>query len=152
MQLLTLPMRIAVSKVVSGQIRCLDASVAYLQRICNKIFISLFQNQRWNSTSCWTSGIYRFEGSKSSCRSPQNPCIQKRREQKSGLCLYLASEHYASILLAQKNRGERNFWFCFLLTSVQIVDCNALPTLILMLRSEDPAIHYEAVCLCHCHE
>jgi HEAT repeat protein len=27
----------------------------------------------------------------------------------------------------------------------QIVDCNALPTLILMLRSEDAAIHYEAV-------
>lgn len=29
----------------------------------------------------------------------------------------------------------------------QIVECNALPTLILMLRSEDAAIHYEAVCL-----
>lgn len=28
---------------------------------------------------------------------------------------------------------------------VQIVECNALPTLILMLRSEDSAIHYEAV-------
>lgn len=27
----------------------------------------------------------------------------------------------------------------------QIVECNALPTLILMLRSEDTAIHYEAV-------
>lgn len=27
----------------------------------------------------------------------------------------------------------------------QIVDCNALPTLILMLRSENAAIHYEAV-------
>lgn len=27
----------------------------------------------------------------------------------------------------------------------QIVECNALPTLILMLRSEDAAIHYEAV-------
>ena len=31
-----------------------------------------------------------------------------------------------------------------ILTS-QIVECNALPTLILMLRSEDTAIHYEAV-------
>lgn len=29
---------------------------------------------------------------------------------------------------------------------LQIVECNALPTLILMLRSEDAAIHYEAVC------
>ena len=29
----------------------------------------------------------------------------------------------------------------------QIVECNALPTLILMLRSEDAAIHYEAVLL-----
>lgn len=28
---------------------------------------------------------------------------------------------------------------------LQIVECNALPTLILMLRSEDAAIHYEAV-------
>lgn len=28
---------------------------------------------------------------------------------------------------------------------VQIVECNALPSLILMLRSEDPGIHYEAV-------
>jgi hypothetical protein len=28
---------------------------------------------------------------------------------------------------------------------MQIVQCNALPTLILMLRSEDAAIHYEAV-------
>ena len=27
----------------------------------------------------------------------------------------------------------------------QIVECDALPTLILMLRSEDAAIHYEAV-------
>jgi len=27
----------------------------------------------------------------------------------------------------------------------QIVECNALPTLILMLRSEDAAVHYEAV-------
>lgn len=27
----------------------------------------------------------------------------------------------------------------------QIVECNALPTLILMLRSDDAAIHYEAV-------
>lgn len=27
----------------------------------------------------------------------------------------------------------------------QIVDCDALPTLILMLGSEDAAIHYEAV-------
>ena len=27
----------------------------------------------------------------------------------------------------------------------QIVECNALPTLILMLRSEDTATHYEAV-------
>ncbi|XP_026438287.1 ARM REPEAT PROTEIN INTERACTING WITH ABF2-like isoform X1 [Papaver somniferum] len=32
---------------------------------------------------------------------------------------------------------------CFL--TLQIVECNALPTLILMLRSEDAAIHYEAV-------
>ncbi|XP_061989402.1 ARM REPEAT PROTEIN INTERACTING WITH ABF2-like isoform X1 [Rosa rugosa] len=29
--------------------------------------------------------------------------------------------------------------------TLQIVECNALPTLILMLRSEDAAIHYEAV-------
>jgi hypothetical protein len=29
--------------------------------------------------------------------------------------------------------------------TLQIVECNALPTLILMLRSEDTAIHYEAV-------
>lgn len=28
---------------------------------------------------------------------------------------------------------------------MQIVECNALPTLILMLQSEDAAIHYEAV-------
>lgn len=28
---------------------------------------------------------------------------------------------------------------------MQIVECNALPTLILMLGSEDAAIHYEAV-------
>lgn len=28
---------------------------------------------------------------------------------------------------------------------LQIVECNALPTLILMLQSEDAAIHYEAV-------
>lgn len=39
---------------------------------------------------------------------------------------------------------------------LQIVDCNALPTLILMLGSEDAAIHYEAVrfiwdpLLCYC--
>lgn len=33
-------------------------------------------------------------------------------------------------------------WLVFVL---QIVECNALPTLILMLRSEDAAIHYEAV-------
>lgn len=31
---------------------------------------------------------------------------------------------------------------------LQIVECNALPTLILMLRSEDAAIHYEAVGFC----
>lgn len=31
--------------------------------------------------------------------------------------------------------------------SWQIVEFNALPTLILMLRSEDAAIHYEAVWL-----
>lgn len=31
---------------------------------------------------------------------------------------------------------------------LQIVECNALPTLVLMLRSEDAAIHYEAVCSC----
>ena len=31
------------------------------------------------------------------------------------------------------------------LANWQIVECNALPTLILMLRSEDAAIHYEAV-------
>ncbi|CAA6669036.1 unnamed protein product [Spirodela intermedia] len=37
--------------------------------------------------------------------------------------------------LAFKNDENKN----------QIVDCNALPTLILMLRSEDPAIHYETV-------
>ncbi|CAL9176315.1 unnamed protein product [Musa hybrid cultivar] len=30
-------------------------------------------------------------------------------------------------------------------TDAKIVDCNALPTLILMLQSEDAAIHYEAV-------
>lgn len=28
---------------------------------------------------------------------------------------------------------------------LQIVACNALPTLVLMLKSEDPTIHYEAV-------
>ena len=28
---------------------------------------------------------------------------------------------------------------------LQIVECNALPMLILMLRSEDASIHYEAV-------
>ena len=28
---------------------------------------------------------------------------------------------------------------------LQIVGCNALPTLVLMLRSEEPTIHYEAV-------
>lgn len=33
--------------------------------------------------------------------------------------------------------------------TLQIVECNALPTLILMLRSEDAAIHYEAVGLFH---
>lgn len=33
--------------------------------------------------------------------------------------------------------------------TLQIVECNALPSLILMLRSEDAAIHYEAVgCYC----
>ncbi|PPD74570.1 hypothetical protein GOBAR_DD28503 [Gossypium barbadense] len=37
--------------------------------------------------------------------------------------------------LAFKNDENKN----------QIVECNALPTLILMLRSEDAAIHYEAV-------
>ncbi|MCH88591.1 ARM repeat protein interacting WITH ABF2 protein, partial [Trifolium medium] len=36
--------------------------------------------------------------------------------------------------LAFKNDENKN----------QIVECNALPTLILMLRSEDAAIHYEA--------
>jgi hypothetical protein len=35
--------------------------------------------------------------------------------------------------------------FCVIFPLMQIVDCNALPTLILMLRSEDAAIHYEAV-------
>ena len=29
--------------------------------------------------------------------------------------------------------------------NLQIVECNALPTLVIMLRSEDTAIHYEAV-------
>lgn len=33
----------------------------------------------------------------------------------------------------------------FIHMTLQIVECNALPTLILMLRSEDAAIHYEAV-------
>lgn len=28
---------------------------------------------------------------------------------------------------------------------LQIVECNALPTLVLMLQSEDPKVHYEAV-------
>jgi HEAT repeat protein len=37
--------------------------------------------------------------------------------------------------LAFKNDDNKN----------QIVECNALPTLILMLGSEDAAIHYEAV-------
>lgn len=36
-------------------------------------------------------------------------------------------------------------------TTWQIVECNALPTLILMLRSEDAAIHYEAVGCLPCH-
>lgn len=31
--------------------------------------------------------------------------------------------------------------------TTQIVECNALPALILMLKSEDAAIHYEAVYL-----
>ncbi|KAG2333960.1 hypothetical protein Bca52824_005140 [Brassica carinata] len=36
---------------------------------------------------------------------------------------------------------------CFDCLLLQIVECNALPTLILMLGSEDAAIHYEASCL-----
>jgi hypothetical protein len=39
--------------------------------------------------------------------------------------------------LAFKNEANKN----------QIVEQNALPTLIFMLRSEDVGIHYEAVCL-----
>lgn len=31
------------------------------------------------------------------------------------------------------------------IAKLQIVECNALPTLILMLQSENAAIHYEAV-------
>lgn len=38
------------------------------------------------------------------------------------------------------------------LANWQIVECNALPTLILMLRSEDAAIHYEAVGCFLCHK
>ena len=34
---------------------------------------------------------------------------------------------------------------CFDCLLLQIVECSALPTLILMLGSEDAAIHYEAV-------
>lgn len=34
---------------------------------------------------------------------------------------------------------------CF---TVQIVECQALPTLVFMLRSEDVGIHYEAVSTC----
>ncbi|KAL0435740.1 UNVERIFIED_CONTAM: arm repeat protein interacting with a [Sesamum radiatum] len=41
--------------------------------------------------------------------------------------------------LAFKNDENKN----------QIVECNTLPTLILMLRSEDAAIHYEAVAYCY---
>jgi hypothetical protein len=35
--------------------------------------------------------------------------------------------------------------FLFAIFYLQIVECNALPTLILMLQSDDAAIHYEAV-------
>jgi hypothetical protein len=34
---------------------------------------------------------------------------------------------------------------CLQKWKLQIVQCNALPTLVLMLGSEDPTIHYEAV-------
>ncbi|CAI0466232.1 unnamed protein product [Linum tenue] len=43
--------------------------------------------------------------------------------------------------LAFKNDENKNQ----VIPIVQIVECSALPTLILMLRSEDAAIHYEAV-------
>ncbi|KVI03944.1 Armadillo [Cynara cardunculus var. scolymus] len=44
-----------------------------------------------------------------------------------------------------KTRALRTLAFKNDENKTQIVDCNALPTLILMLRSEDAAIHYEAV-------
>ncbi|XP_035833995.1 ARM REPEAT PROTEIN INTERACTING WITH ABF2 isoform X2 [Helianthus annuus] len=40
---------------------------------------------------------------------------------------------------------EKGSAFTLGLLALKIVDCNALPTLILMLQSEDVAIHYEAV-------
>lgn len=52
------------------------------------------------------------------------------------LCTRLFSSQRSFILISL-------LWY--MLSKLQIVECNALPTLILMLRSEDAAIHYEAV-------
>ncbi|KAF7837264.1 ARM REPEAT PROTEIN INTERACTING WITH ABF2-like [Senna tora] len=57
----------------------------------------------------------------------------ENKNQVTGLSLRLFLEINLNTIKSQK------------IMTWQIVECNALPTLILMLRSEDAAIHYEAV-------
>ena len=82
--------------------------------------------------------------------------IQRCREQQQGPC-----EHLLLKMMRTNIRSMSLLWFtfisgfkydlnllcnlCFDIINLQIVEYNALTSLILMLRSEDAALHYEAV-------
>ncbi|KAG5514448.1 hypothetical protein RHGRI_035758 [Rhododendron griersonianum] len=96
--------------------------------------VGLLKRHRDGQNSRAVNGVIRRAADAITNLAHENSSIKTRvREQQQGLCEPLPLKTMRTKIRLMDSLTHR------------IVECNALPTLILMLRSEDAAIHYEAV-------